>query len=180
MARLPSASREQFPEQLKYVWDAVAGEGDPPNIFRAMGNNPALLRAYLRISNGLWNHCGLDLQTRELAILRTAILKGSTYEWHQHVRIGRDAGLSDTQINALWDWKTSPEFNDREKAVFAYIDAMHRDEVPHKDIHSRLASHFDAATITGVCLLTAYYAMTATFLAAMEVETEEPFVGWRL
>ena len=79
------------------------------------------------ISNGLWNHCGLDLQTRELAILRTAILKGSTYEWHQHVRIGRDAGLSDTQINALWDWKTSPEFNDREKAVFAYIDAMHRD-----------------------------------------------------
>ena len=153
---------------------------EPPNIFRALGNNPELLRAYLRLGNGLWNHCGLDLRTRELVILRTAILKQSRYEWHQHVRLGRDAGLTDAQVSALHDWRNSTAFNDAERAIFAYVDAVNANGVPPRDVHDELANHVDDATLTGVCLLTAFYAMTATFLAAMEVEPETAFVGWTL
>ena len=71
MARLPFVSRDQFPEQLTYVWDRLDAAGMPPNIFRVMGNNPALLRNYLRLGNSLWSDIGLDVATRELAILRS-------------------------------------------------------------------------------------------------------------
>ena len=117
MSRLPDATRATFPESLQYVWDRLAGdqtagEGQgPANIFRAMGNNPALLRGYLRLGNALWADCGLDVATRELVILRAAILQHSMYEWHQHVRIGQQAGLTARQINALHHWRQSDVFS---------------------------------------------------------------------
>lgn len=186
MARLPYATRESFPDDLKYVWDAVArdttagGEAQPANIFRTMGNNAALLRAYLRLGNGLWANCGLDVKTRELAILRAAILRHSSYEWHQHVRIGRDAGLTDEQILALHHWRQSELFSDAERAMLRYIDALAETDHPTQEVHDELARHFPPATLVGINILAAFYFATAKFLGAMEVEPETPFVGWEL
>lgn len=180
MSRLPKVTREDIPENLQYVWDRIAGSGDPPNIFRALGNNPELLRAYLRLGNGLWAHCGLDVRTRELVILRTAILRQSVYEWHQHVRIAQDAGVTLDEINALHDWHKSPLFNEAERAIFAYVDAVGETDHPAQEIHDALAAHYPPSTIAGINVLTGFYAMTAKFLGAMEVEPETPFVGWKV
>jgi 4-carboxymuconolactone decarboxylase len=40
---------------------------------------------------------------RELIILRVAHLRGSPYEFSQHVGLARSAGLSERQINAITD-----------------------------------------------------------------------------
>jgi 4-carboxymuconolactone decarboxylase len=180
MSRVPEAVRDDFPEELKYVWDAVAEGREVPRIFKAMGNNPHLLRAYLRLGNGLWNHCGLDLPTRELVILRAALNKRSVYEWHQHVRIGRDAGLRDERIDALHNWQTSEQFDEREKVLLAYADAMSKDEPPPAETLQRMVDTWGLSTTIGVTLLVPFYEMTGKFLAAMDVQPEEPFVGWQL
>jgi 4-carboxymuconolactone decarboxylase len=180
MSRLPLITREDVPEELKYVWDRTADGGMPPNIFRLMGNNPELLRSYLRLGNGLWAHCGLDLPTRELVILRTAIHAKNEYEWHQHVRIGRQAGLEDSKITALHDWRSSDLFSATERAILGYVDALAVSNHPAQEIHDALEGAVGKAAVVGVNLLTGFYKMTAGFLEGMEVETEEPFVGWRL
>lgn len=180
MARLPLTERSSIPEELLYVWDRNAGGGLPPNIFRLMSNNPQLWRAYLRLGNGLWTHSGLDLERREMVILRTAILQHSVYEWHQHVRIGRQAGLSDARIVALHHWRQSELFSETERALLGYVDALAASDHPSDEAHGELAHHFDAATVVGVNLMVGFYVMTAKFLGAMETETEEPFVGWQL
>lgn len=180
MSRLPLMTRDDIPEELRYVWDRNATGGTVPNIFRAMANNPEVWRAYLRLGNGLWNHCGLDVQTRELVILRTAILHHSQYEWHQHVRIGRQAGLDDAKILALHHWKTSDLFTPSERAILEYVDAVAASGHPSAEVHARLAGLVSPATVVGVNLLTGFYGMTARFLSAMEVELEGPFVGWQL
>lgn len=180
MARIPLVERDDIPSELQYVWDRNETGGQLPNIFRAMANNPALWRSYLRLGSGLWAQCGLDLPTRELAILRTAILHRSGYEWHQHVRIGRQAGLTDAKIVALHHWRSSDHFSAAEKAMFAYIDASAATEHPPQAVHNDLAAHFPPSTVVGINLLTNFYGMTAKFLGAMEVETETAFVGWQL
>lgn len=180
MARLPFAQRSDLPENLEYVWDRNATNGVLPNIFRTMANNPVVWRAYLRLGNGLWSECGLDVPTRELAILRTAILQHSAYEWHQHVRIGRRAGLSDGRIVGLHHWRASDLYSEAERAILAYVDALAASDHPPADVHEALAEHFPSATVVGANLLVGYYLMTAKFLGAMEVETEGPFVGWQL
>ena len=180
MTRLPLATREDIPEELRYVWDHNETNGKVANIFRTMANNPTLWRSYLRLGSGLWADCGVDAKTRELAILRAAILAESRYEWHQHVRIGRAAGLTDHQIRGLHEWAASPLFSDAEKAMFGYIDAVATSNRPSEAVHRAMAAHYPSSTIVGINLLTGFYLMTAKFLGAMEVETEEPFIGWQL
>lgn len=180
MARLPLVTSKDIPDELQYVWERIAPGGKAPNIFGTMGNNPELLRSYLRLGNGLWANCGLDLPTRELVILRNAILRHSVYEWHQHVRIGRSAGLSDERIVALHHWRESGLFSASERALLGWADALGGSDHPPVDVYEELARHFDHSTIVGVTLLSAFYAMTAAFLGSMEVETEEKFVGWEL
>ena len=181
MARLPFAERSSIPEDLVYVWDRNANaDGVPANIFRTMANNPALWRSYLRLGNGLWTQCGLDVPTRELVILRTAILHHSLYEWHQHVRIGRQAGLTDERIVGLHHWRTSELYSESERALLGYVDAVAASDHPSDEAHAELARHFEPSTIVGINLLSGFYGMTAKFLGAMEVETEDPFIGWQL
>ncbi|MGH2632675.1 MAG: carboxymuconolactone decarboxylase family protein [Tepidiformaceae bacterium] len=180
MSRLPLTTRDDIPEELRYVWDHNETDGRMANIFRAMSNNPKLWRSYLRLGSGLWADCGVDTKTRELAILRAAINAQSPYEWHQHVRIGRAAGLTNDQILGLHHWDTSPQFSDAEKAMFGYIDAVAASNHPSDAAHAAIAAHYPASTILGINLLTGFYLMTAKFVGGMEVETEEPFIGWQL
>ncbi len=180
MARLGYATREDFPEELKYVWDKNLTGGRMSNIFRVMGNNPALVRGYTRLGSALWAECGLDVETRELAILRVAILVHSQYEWHQHVRIARGATVADERINALQDWRASELFSLAERAMLGYIDAIVASDHPSQEVHDNLAAHFPPGTVVGINLLGAYYVMTAKFLSGMEVEPEGAFVGWEL
>jgi alkylhydroperoxidase family enzyme len=186
MSRLPAATRETFPEPLKYVWDRLsadttAGDGTATaNIFLAMGNNPAVLRGYLRLGNALWANCGLDVATRELAILRAAILQHSQYEWHQHVRIGKAAGLTGKQINALHHWRQSDLFSPAERAMLQYVDAIAATDHPSQESFDELAAHYPPSTVVGISILAAFYFATAKFLGAMEVQPESAFVGWEL
>lgn len=183
MGRLPYITREDLPEAYQYLWDrqgTVASTGSIANIFRTLGNNAAVWQQYARLGNALWTKSGLDVATRELIILRTAILQHSAYEWHQHVRIGRQAGLSDERIKGLHHWRTSELFSEPERAILAYVDAVAQTDHPLGDVHDELAAHFPPATLVAINLLTGFYAMTARFLGAMEVETEDPFVGWEL
>jgi alkylhydroperoxidase family enzyme len=178
---VPYTDRDRFPEKLVYVWDAVARDsptpGIPPNIFRVMGQNPDVLRGYLRLGNTLWNCAALDKRTLELTILRCAFLRKHEYEWHQHVRIGRAAGVTDAEINALGDWRRG-SFSPAEQAIFAYADALDAGGVPPQETLDRLAQHFDESAVVGITLLCLFYFFTGSFLTAMEVPLEEPFIGW--
>lgn len=180
MARIPDATRDQFPPDLQYVWERLSAEGGMANIYRAMGNNPELLRAYTRFGNALWNRSGLDAVTRELAILRVASRLRHEYEWHQHVRIGRAAGVTVEQTNAIHEPSESPRFTEAQRAMFTYLDELVETHHPSPEAFEQLSGHFPVEAVVAITLLGAFYVLTATFLTAMEVEIEEPFAGWTI
>ena len=183
MGRLPYITRDDLPEDFRYLWDRsgnVTGSGEIANIFRTLGHNPDIWLQYLRLGNALWTKSGIDTATRELVILRTAILRDSTYEWHQHVRIGRQAGLSDERMRGLHDWSGTALYSDPERAILGYVDAVTSGDDDLDSAHRALAEHFPPSTIVAINLLTGFYSMTAGFLGTMAVETETPFIGWQI
>ena len=183
MGRLPYIHRDDLPEDFRYLWDRsgnVTGSGEIANIFRTLGHNPDIWLQYLRLGNALWNKSGIDTATRELVILRTAILQQSIYEWHQHVRIGRQAGLTDERMRGLHAWRQSDLYSAAERAILGYVDAVTANDQSLEAAHTELAAQFPPSTVVAINLLTGFYSMTARFLGAMAVETETPFIGWQI
>src|SRR5205807_10394292 len=62
----------------------------------------------------------LDPRLRELAVTRAGWAKRSQFVFSPHCKIGRDAGLTEEQIQAIPSWSTADCFSPVERAVLAY------------------------------------------------------------
>jgi alkylhydroperoxidase family enzyme len=115
---------------------------------------------------------------RELVILRGAQLIRSEYEWAQHLAMARKAGVREAQIAALSGWRTSPEFDAREKAALALGEAVTAGRVSD-EVYAEAMRHFDDGEYVEIALVAAFYAMVGRMLDAMGVPLETELAGYR-
>src|SRR3989337_2638950 len=119
MPRVPLAEFEPATKKrLEELW------GNPPNLYRALGNHPPLVAAWTEFARAIRYESRTPRPLRELVILRGAQLMASEYEWAQHLKMARKAGVREAQIAALADWRKSAEFDAKEKAALAIADAV--------------------------------------------------------
>jgi 4-carboxymuconolactone decarboxylase len=96
MQRVPLAQFEPaLGKRLQELW------GEPPNLYKALGNHPKLIAAWTEFSKTLRYDTRTPRALRELVILRGAQLMRSEYEWAQHLPMARKAGVSEAQIKDL-------------------------------------------------------------------------------
>jgi alkylhydroperoxidase family enzyme len=177
MARIPLPTRESLTDEaLRQRWDRLAERGPVLNVYRLFLANPEIELNALR----LWRASGLSPRAREIVILRCAFVKQSTYEWHQHVRIARREGLSHAEIDAVRDWRQSALFAEDERALLAYVDELAAAPRPSDEVFAPFAANRSPAEILGVTMLITLYFHLAHIMAALDLETEEPFVGWEI
>src|SRR4051812_42298315 len=102
MARVPLAGFEPaLDKRLAELW------GEPPNLYRALGNHPKLAAAWTEFSKVLRHATPPPRSLRELVILRGAQLMRWEYEWAQHLPMARKSGVRDEQIGELAGWRKS-------------------------------------------------------------------------
>ncbi|MEU6541179.1 carboxymuconolactone decarboxylase family protein [Streptomyces sp. NPDC047000] len=100
MTRLTPVPYEEWdPETLRPL---TGGREVPPsNVLGLLLRHPALARSFLGFSSHLLARSSLPEKTRELAILRVAWRRRCRYEWTQHVLIGRRAGVTQDDLQAV-------------------------------------------------------------------------------
>lgn len=177
MARIPLPTRESLPDEaLQQRWDRLAERGPVLNVLRLFLANPAIeLNA-----RQVWRASGLEPRARELVILRCAYTQQSTYEWHQHVRIAVGVGLTAADINAVRTWQDAPLFSEAERVLLAYVDALATTPRPSDEVFEAFAQGRSPAEVVGVTVLITLYFQLARIMAVLDLETEEPFVGWEV
>jgi 4-carboxymuconolactone decarboxylase len=169
MQRVPPAQFEPAMKQrLEELW------GTPPNLYRALGNHPGLLAAWTEFSRTLRHDSRTPRALRELVILRGAQLARSEYEWAQHLPMARKSGVREAQIAALADWRSSPEFNAKERAALMLAEAVTEGRVPDA-VYAEAARHFDHHDYVELAVTAAFYAMVARVLDALGVQLEPDF-----
>ena len=94
--RCPRSERTEAQRELLARVD-VGGPLGEANIFTTLVRAPDLFRRWLPFGGALLRGT-LPARDRELLILRTAVNCEAPYEWGQHVRLGRLAGLTDAEI----------------------------------------------------------------------------------
>jgi alkylhydroperoxidase family enzyme len=116
----------------------------------------------------------LDPVLRELGQTRAGWLRGSQFVFSQHCKSCRTLGMSDEKIAAISYWSTSEHFDEVERIVLAYTDALveSNGRVPD-ELFAKLRAHLSDEQILELTYITAMYEMHAIICRALRLEFDD-------
>ena len=156
--------------------------GRTPNVFTTLARHRGLFRRWLLFAGALMPGGKLPRRDSELVILRVAHNTGSEYEWDQHERLGRAAGLSEAEIGRVREGAKVPGWSERQALILAAVDELHGTNRIGRETWEGLARHFDPVRLIELCMLAGHYTMLAGTLNSLQVQSdpiaEEPRLRW--
>jgi AhpD family alkylhydroperoxidase len=174
MARVPLIEEKDHPELAESIAKIKGARGGRLiNIYRLMLHSPVLADAWFDLNQAVRYGTEIDGQSRELAVIRVAILNDVEYVMRAHgPAYALKEGLTPEQVAALADWQASKLFSAQQRALLAYTDAMTRElEVPDT-VFADLRNHFSERQIVELTMLIGAYNMLTRFLKALRVDPE--------
>lgn len=174
MARVPLIEEAKHPELAESIAKIKGARGGRLiNIYRLMLHSPALANAWFDLNQAVRYGTEIDGQSRELAVIRVAILNGVEYVQRAHgPAYALKEGLTPEQVAALWDWRASQLFNAQQCALLAYTDAMTENIEVTDDVFDNARKHFSERQIVELTMLIGAYNMLTRFLKALKVDPE--------
>ena len=155
----------------------VAGRvtgGPPPNLFLTLGRHPGLFRGWLRFAGRLMPRGKLPRRETELVILRVSHLRECRYEHDHHVRLGRQAGLTDADFARVEGGPAAAGWTPREQAILQATDELvSANDIPD-DSWARLNELLDTREVIELVLLVGHYGMLATAIGTLRIQPDGP------
>lgn len=125
---------------------AAAHFGHVPNFVKALGSNPAFCKSLSDFLIQALSEGRVPWAFKELIILKTLRAAGSFYSYGAHEQLALELGNPPERIGDLAGalWRTSPQFTDGERAVFALVEqtVVDANDVGD-DIWNALLEHWD-------------------------------------
>ncbi|MFI5511381.1 carboxymuconolactone decarboxylase family protein [Mycobacterium sp. NPDC051804] len=140
------------------------------NILSTFVRHPALTKEFLKFNVHLLFRSTLPPRLRELAILRVAHRTGSEYEWGQHVRMGRDEGLTDDDIAAVQRGEAADDFD---RAVISGVDELMDKFELSDETWAALGEKFDDRQRMDFVFLVGCYITVAMALKTFGVQPDQ-------
>jgi 4-carboxymuconolactone decarboxylase len=176
MARVSLIDEENHPELSELIAKIRGARGGRLlNIYRMILHSPTVADAWLNFNSAVRYQTEIDGQSRELAVMRTAILNGVDYILRAHTHTyALQEGLTPAQVDALADWGSSTLFSEKQRTLLAYVDAMTRDiEVPDS-VFTDVRKHYSERQTVELTMLIGCYNMHTRVLKALKVDPEPP------
>src|SRR5256885_15149739 len=95
MARLPYLEADQVASEYRAMLKRNT------NLHKLLVNSPDMARAFSGIGGYIRFKSKLDPRLRELAILQMGWLEKSEYEFTHHVKIGKEIGVTEEDIDGM-------------------------------------------------------------------------------
>ncbi len=144
------------------------------NIFRTVANNPRVL--HRMIVGGLLDKGSIEIQDRELVILRTCALCRAEYEWGVHVAgFAAPAKIDHNQIadtqqkemdRSLW--------NDKQLDLLSLVDQLHETQTCDDELWMKLRVHYREDQLIELIMLAGLYHAVSFIVNSVQIE-KEPF-----
>jgi alkylhydroperoxidase family enzyme len=158
--RLPPPRRDDLPEDLVALVDlATPPGGEAPPTISVLAHQPALLGPFLTWAAALALDGVLPRRDHEILALRTAWLFRSPFEWDEHARFGRDAGLTDEDIDRIKTAPDDPVWPGHERALLRAVNDLHAHHTVSDETWNILADHYSQAALVEIPYVVGQYAM---------------------
>ena len=171
--RLPRVNRDNLDEKGKEIFDTIdQTRGGVWGPYTALMHVPELADRVASVGEYLRFHGRLPGFEREFAILLTAKLNQSRFEWVVHEPVARKEGLQEEYLEYVRSGKES-ELTPRLKLIVSLINSLSQEKVLSQKIYAELENNFSRDEIIELVSIAGFYQMLALVIAAFDVPEPE-------
>lgn len=169
MTRIALADLDQQPESIR-EWAARRGN---LNVFRLLANAPNVFPGWSQMVDELYASPTFSARMREVIVLRVANLQGSAYELAQHLLLGRAAGLTERQLDALATGDVDGAgFSHTERTALDVVTELCTTHHLRDESFAAAQAIFGDAALTELLMIVSCYYGLALVLNAVDVEID--------
>jgi AhpD family alkylhydroperoxidase len=137
----------------------------PNNVLGLFARHPALAKPFLTYNMHLLGSSTLPPRTRELAILRMAHRRNCAYEWVQHERIAKKAGVTEEEIAEVRAGAPT--------LINTAVDELDIDSCLSEETYQRLAKDLDVQQLMDLVFTIGTYGLLAMAFNSFAVQLED-------
>jgi 4-carboxymuconolactone decarboxylase len=177
-ARLTPIPREEWSEEVRTLLDPGKTGRPVINLYMTLARHPAMYRPRALQSAYIRSGGTLTPRVRELLILRIGWLSASEYEWAQHVRGGRAAGMTDEEIRGIAIGPGWSGWDTFEAALLRATDEMYAQDMITEATWRALDERYDVRQLIDVVITATGYRMVSVALNTLGVQLEPDREGF--
>jgi alkylhydroperoxidase family enzyme len=150
--------------------------GDRPkglNVLGTLARHPTLARAFHTFNGHVLFGTTLSVRQRELLVLRVATVRGSEYEWAQHVVLAGDAGIDAAEIARIAEGPDAAGWDPVEGAMVRAVDELLADARIADPTWEVLAGALDERQLMDVVFTVGAYDLLAMAFRSFGVELDD-------
>jgi alkylhydroperoxidase family enzyme len=183
--RIPPLPPGEWPPEMRAALAALRPENprhpspppDPnrPKALNALGmlaQHPTLTHAFNTFNGHILFNSTLTPRERELVVLRVAAVRGSDYEWAQHVVLAGDAGLDADDIARIAEGPDAEGWGVLDAAMLRAVDELIADALISDDTWAALSSELDRQQLMDLVFTVGAYELLAMAFKSFGVQLD--------
>lgn len=170
--RIPPLASEDWTEDQAALLAPMTTPEGLLNIYATLGHKPEAARAFLTWGRYVLRQSSLSPAQKELVILRIGWLCKSGYEFAQHSRLAKQAGLTGDDIEAIKTGPASPRWNDEQRTLLAAADELHANHHVADETWKSLSQWLPAEQLMDLVYVIGHYTQVCMILNAFGIQLE--------
>jgi alkylhydroperoxidase family enzyme len=151
----------------------VQEKGTIYNIMATMMRYRKLRLKWLLLASHVTFDSSLPPRDKEILILRNAWLCGSEYEWDHHVLVGRQAGLTNEEINQIKIGSEDLGWSSFDKVLLRAVDELNTNKILSEVSWNALSERYNSKQLMDLIFVVGAYNMLAMYMRSIGFKTEE-------
>lgn len=176
--RIEPVAESTITEHQRELLKGLERSGKIWNVFSTLVNHATLFRAWLPFATYVLRDNTLPPRERELVILRIGWLCKSEYEWAQHVRIGKRAGLTDDDVRRIRQGPEAAGLDDLDRLLLVATDELRVDACISEPTWQGLARVYNQRQLMDLVFTVGQYNLVSMALNSFGVRLDPGLEGF--
>ena len=176
--RVPPVSIEEMEAVDAEVGRRRKSGQAPLNITLTVAQHPALVKARAPMQQHLLTDSTLPPRERELVILRTGWVWQSEYEFGQHTRMSKEAGVTDADVQRVTEGPDAEGWTPFEAVLLRAVDELCDDAFIGDETWASLSERYSTHQLLDFVFLVGQYTTVCMALRTLGVQLEEGTPGF--
>lgn len=174
---LPLTDGTASPEQMQLM-EGLKRKGKVWNVFATLCQHTLLAKHWLPFATYVLRDNTVPPREREILILRIGWLCQSEYEWAQHVRIGKRAGLTDKEIRGISEGPESALLNNSDQLLVRATDELYEDACLSDHTWQALCKTYNQSQLVDLVFTVGQYNLVSMALNSFGVQLDDDLEGF--